>query len=53
MNKAQRYNQKCRFINLRFRKDKDAKYIEFLDSCPNKAEFLRKAIDAELAMKEA
>lgn len=44
-----KYNSKCRFFNFRFRKDKDTKYIDFLDSCPNKMDFIRKAIDMELS----
>ena len=39
------YNEKCKFIHFRFRKDKDAKYLEFLNSLDNKTEFLRNAID--------
>lgn len=42
------YNKKCRFFHFRFRKDKDQKYIDFLESVPNQAEFLRNAIDREL-----
>lgn len=44
-----RYNGKCKFFNFRFRQGKDEKYIEFLKNCPNRTEFIRKAIDAELA----
>jgi hypothetical protein len=47
--KFARYNSKCKFFNLRFRKGKDDKYIEFMESLPNKMEFIRKAIDAEIA----
>ena len=43
-----KYNAKCRFVHFRFRKDKDAKYLEFLDNLDNKTEFIRKAIDREL-----
>ena len=46
--KYKKYDEKCKFVHFRFRKDKDAKYLEFLDSCDNKTEFLRKAIDREL-----
>ena len=49
--KYTRFNKKCRFVNFRFRKDKDVKYLEFLDSCENKTAFLRKAIDRELEQK--
>lgn len=48
MNKFERYNTKCKFFNLRLRKGKDDKYIKFLEECPNKVEFLRKAIDKEM-----
>lgn len=44
-----RYNSKCKFFNLRFRHGKDDKYIEFLESCPNKMDFIRKAIDTEIS----
>lgn len=47
--KFKKYNKKCKFFCFRFRKEKDEKYIEFLDNCPNRMEFIRKAIDAELA----
>ena len=47
--KFTRYNKKCKFFNFRFRKEQDEKYIDFLDNCPNKMDFIRKAIDAELA----
>lgn len=47
-NKFQRYAKKCRFFCFRLRKDKDKKYIDFLESVPNQAEFLRHAIDREL-----
>lgn len=47
--KFTRYNKKCKFFNFRFRNEKDEKYIEFLENCPNKMDFIRKAIDAELA----
>ena len=46
--KFTKYNEKCRFVHFRFRKDKDAKYLEFLDNLDNKTEFIRKAIDREL-----
>lgn len=49
MDKFTKYNEKCKFFNLRLRKDKDQKYIEFLEKCPNRVEFLRQAIDRELA----
>lgn len=52
-NKYTNYNKKCKFFNFRLRNEKDARYIEFLENCPNKAEFIRRAIDAEIAMKEA
>ena len=39
------YNKKCRFFCIRFRKEEDRKYIDFLDSCPNRVEFIRQAID--------
>lgn len=40
------YNKKCKNYSLRFRKGKDDKYIEFLNKCPNKVDFVRKAIDS-------
>lgn len=43
-----RYNAKCKFYCIRFRKDKDKKYTDFLDNCPNRIDFIRKAIDQEL-----
>lgn len=46
--KFTRYNKKCKFFCFRFRKEADEKYIEFLDKCPNRMDFIRKAIDAEL-----
>ena len=46
--KFTRYNKKCKFFCFRFRNGKDAKYIEFLENCPNRMEFIRNAIDAEL-----
>lgn len=46
--KFKKYNKKCKFFCFRFRKEKDQKYIEFLDHCPNRMEFIREAIDAEL-----
>ena len=49
LEKSIRYNKKCKFFNFRFRKDKDEKYIRFLDECPNKMEFIREAIDAKLS----
>lgn len=45
------YNQKCKLICFRFRKDKDSKYLEFLKNCPNKTQFLKDAIDRELTSK--
>ena len=50
--KFKKYNEKCRFVHFRFRKDNDAKYLEFLDRCENKTEFLRRAIDRELEVKD-
>ena len=47
--KFTRYNKKCKFFNFRLRKEQDEKYIDFLEKCPNKADFIRRAIDAELA----
>lgn len=47
--KYKRYAMKCEAFNIRFRKDKDKKYIDFLKACPNRAEFFRKAIDEELS----
>lgn len=46
--KQERYNAKCKLYCLRFRKDKDKKYIEFLDKCHNRVDFIRKAIDQQL-----
>ena len=46
--KFKRYNEKCIFFNLRLRKDKDQKYIDFLKKCPNRVDFIRKAIDREI-----
>lgn len=46
--KYKRYDKKCKLFCLRLRKEKDEKYIDFLESCPNRAEFIRKAIDREL-----
>lgn len=43
--KFTRYNEKCKVYCLRLRKEKDDKYIKFLESCPNRSEFIRKAID--------
>ena len=51
--KFTRYNKKCKFFSFRFRRGKDDQYIEFLETCPNKAEFIRKAIDAEIAAQES
>lgn len=48
IDKFKKYNEKCIFFNLRFRKDKDQKYIDFLKTCPNRVDFIRKAIDREL-----
>ena len=45
------YNKKCKFFCLRFRSGKDDKYIKFLQDHPNKVEFIRQAIDRELAAK--
>lgn len=45
MNRQKRYDAKCKFVTFRFRKDKDEKYIRYLDECENKTEFLREAID--------
>lgn len=42
------YNQKCKCFALRFRTGKDDKYINFLKECPNRTEFIRRAIDREL-----
>ena len=30
--KFKKYNERCRFVHFRFRKDTDAKYLEFLDT---------------------
>ncbi len=49
MDKFKRYNEKCHFFSFRFRKDNDDKYIKFLQDCPNRTEWIRKAIDKELA----
>jgi hypothetical protein len=43
-----RYDKKCKLFCLRFRNEKDEKYIRFLEECPNRSEFIRKAIDREL-----
>lgn len=49
MNKTQKkYNQKCEFIVFRLRKEKDQKYIDFLQNQKNKTAFLRKAIEREI-----
>ena len=49
MDRFQKYNSKCTFFGIRLRKDKDDKYIKFLNECPNRAEFIRRAIDQELS----
>lgn len=46
--KYNRYNEKCKMYSLKFRKDKDERYIEYLDKVPNRVEFIRQAIDREL-----
>ena len=51
--KFTRYNKKCKFFCFRFRKEADEKYIEFLENCPNRMDFIRRAIDAEIIEKEA
>ena len=48
MDKFKKYNSKCVFIGIRLRKEKDEKYIKFLKECPNRTEFIRRAIDQEL-----
>jgi len=48
--KYERYNKKCKIFCIKFRKDKDEKYINFLNSCPNKVDFIRKAIDEEIKL---
>lgn len=48
-NKFKRYNRKCTLFCLRLRNEKDEKYINFLNNCPNRAEFIRDAIDKALA----
>lgn len=45
------YNKKCKFFSIRFRKDSDEKYIEFMKNCPNRMQFIRDAIDQ--ALKES
>ena len=51
MNESQkRYDQKCEFFIFRFRKDKDQKYIDFLQDQENRTDFIRRAIDKELNM---
>lgn len=47
--KFKKYNKKCKMFCLRFRKEKDEKYINFLNNCPNRADFIRQAIDRELS----
>ena len=47
--KFNRYNKKCKTFCLRLRKEFDQKYIDFLEDCPNRSEFIRRAIDRELA----
>lgn len=44
-----RYNKKCKFYSLRFIEGKDEKYIDFMKNCPNRMEFIRKAIDQALS----
>ena len=48
MEKYDKYNQKCSFFCIRLRKEKDDKYIKFLNDCPNRADLIRRAIDQEL-----
>ena len=48
MDRFKKYNQKCKSYYLKFRRGKDDKYIEFLENCPNKTEFIRKAIEKAL-----
>ena len=48
MNRFKRYDQKCRILTFRFRKDKDEKYLDFLQKQENRTEWIRKAIDREL-----
>ena len=43
--RSARYAAKCQQFKFCLRKGKDDKYIEFLNSCPNKTEFIRQAID--------
>ena len=50
-NKYTNYNKKCKFFNFRFHKEKDQKYIDFLENCENRTEFIRQAIDAQIAAK--
>ena len=50
MDKYKKYGAKCKAFCIRFRKDKDQHYIDFLNSCPNKADFIRQAIDKELKL---
>lgn len=47
--KFNRYDKKCKMFCLRLRKEKDQKYIDFLDNCTNRSEFIRRAIDRELS----
>lgn len=44
------YNKKCKLFCFRFRREQDGKYIKFLDDCPNKIAFIKKAIDRELGL---
>lgn len=48
MNRYDRYNKKCKFVSFRLRKGIDDEYIDFLNNCKNKTEFLREAIKKEL-----
>lgn len=49
--KFKKYNEKCRFVHFRFRKDTDKRYLDFLDNCENKTAFLRYAIDKAIEGK--
>ena len=48
MDRYRKYDTKCKFFRFRFRKGKDDKYIDFLNNCPDKIGFIRRAIDQEL-----
>lgn len=48
MDRYERYAKKCRLFKIRFRKGKDDKYINFLEQCPNKTDFMRQAIEQAL-----